>query len=279
MSISKIYCCGDSFTAGTELLDYCLPSWPGYKTSGTLNVSQVEKVWSEKRHKEGAEYFGNIDNYRSAQKSASWCGELSKINPKLLVINGSRDGISIVGIANRTLVDLLSIYSAGDSVDQVFIQLTSATRLEIYNSDLPDSHFMSERTFGWIDTYTTDSEYAIGKATVKHYRDEHNSIKYLYNMCMIKNAVKGITGKYPIFLCSYKNFIERVVDPIVTSNELMSNNIITELLVNSGIREIHEDDIMETIHVSNNCLYTPVSHFERTTHKLYAKHIYEKYLK
>lgn len=275
----KIYCCGDSFTAGTELLDYYLPGWPGYKTTGTPVLNAADKIWSAKRHDEGVKYFRGVEHYRNAQKSVAWCNELTKLNSKLFVVNGSRDGISIVGIANRTLSDLLSIYSSGHSVDTVFIQLTSAARLEIYNSESPSAYFMNERAFGWIDTYTTKSEYNLGKATVQHYQDRENSIKYLYNMCMIKNAVKGITGNYPIFLSSYKNFVTRVIDPIIGSPELMSNNIIKGLLNNSGIQNITDDDIMETIHVTNNCLYTPMSHFERKTHQLYANHIYEKYLK
>lgn len=275
----KVYCCGDSFAAGTELLDYRLPSWPGYKTTGTLYVTREDKNWSSARHREGVVYFGSDAQYRDAQKEASWCGELSRLDNNITVINGSRDGISIAGIANRTLADLLSIYAGGDTVDTVFIQLTSASRLEIYNSTMATTHFMSERTFGWIDTYTIPSEYTLAKATVQHYRARENSIKYLYNMCMIKNAVKGITGKYPVFLASYSDFIKGVIDPILAIPELASNNIINELLVNSGIQNIPADDIMETIHLRNNCRYTPISHFEGKTHQLYAAHIYEEYLR
>lgn len=279
MSTFKIYCCGDSFTDGTELVDHLLPGYPGLKATNNLLVNKDEKIWSATRFKEGRKYFGTEEKYRQTQKDAAWPGRLLKLDNRLSVINGSRDGISIVGIANRTLIDLMSIYNRSDSVDVVFIQLTSPTRLEIYNQKHPDKYFMNERTFGWIDTFETKVEQHLGVATVKHYSVVENSIKYLYNMCMIKNAVKGITGTYPVFLGSYAEFIRNVVDPLIHRSELINNDTINCLLSNSGILNIPDDDIMSTIHEKNQFLYTPISHFEQRTHDLYANHIYNKYIK
>lgn len=275
----NIYCCGDSFTDGTELVDHLLPGYPGLKSTNNLIVNKGEKAWSASRFKEGSKYFGSEEQYRAEQRKMAWPGRLSEIDKNLSVINGSRDGISIVGIANRTLADLMALYNCGKTVDIVFIQLTSPTRLEIYNQRCVDTYFMNERTYGWIDTFETTKEQKLGIATVNHYGVVENSIKYLYNMCMIKNAVKGITGKYPIFLGSYKEFIQNVINPLIYRPEISSNKLIATLLENSGIKDIPLEDIMGTIHLENKFLYTPISHFEQRTHDLYANHIYKKYIK
>lgn len=280
----NIYCNGDSFTAGGELLDFLLPEFPGYRKEGdpffiVNQLTKSEKEWYSNRIRLNLEKYGSMENFENAQRAAAWPKQLEKIDTSLNVNNAGSCGSSILGIANRTILDLLESKRKGIYYSYIFIQLTAANRIEIFDSEKPDDLFLIERSAGFIDTMPTESSRKIGKAIVTSYREEEYSLKYLFTLNLLIEAIKGITGITPIILGSCYSFLRGIVGPIQNKEELKNNDQIKILLSNTNILSMSDDNVMETIHNKNNFLYCPCFHYEIRTHEEFAKLIYNKYIK
>jgi hypothetical protein len=274
----NIYVNGDSYTAGSELTDWVLPGFPGYNSVGSPIVKEVTKEakeWHAHRYEVAIKYFGSIENYFKAERNLAWPAELHRLDPNLFVYNGGKNGASITGIAHRTIADLLMNKAQGIAFDRVFIQLTSCNRFEIYDVNIPQQKFIVDKQVGWIDTLPEKTQRELGKSYVAQYKDADYAIKFLYNLCTLKQAVKGLTGQEPIILSSLFFFTNNVITPLKDN----TNPLIQTLLKESGILDIADEDCMMTVHKDNNFLYLPVSHFEHRTHQAYAKIIYNKYIK
>lgn len=274
----NIYVNGDSYAAGTELADPVLLGFPGYNHTGSpisTEVSKEIKEWTNMKWQVGSSYYGGIDNYIKAEKSLAWPAELSKLDPNLFVNNGSKNGASMTGITHRTIADLLTYRAQGVTFDRVFIQLTSCHRFEIYDVNAPQQKFIVDKSVGWIDTLPNKTQRDLGECYVAQYKDADYAVKFLYNLCTLKQAVKGLTGTDPIILSSLFFFTNNVIDPLKHN----TNPLIQTLLTESGILDIDPALCMLSVHRDNNFLYLPVSHFEHRTHIAYAKIIYDKYIK
>ena len=276
----NIYVNGDSYTVGSELPDWVLPGFPGYRQYDTLPGNPMAKVsektieWYARRKKVASKYFGSIENYRKAEQDLAWPSGLHKINPKLLVHNGSKSGASMAGITHRTIADLLTHKVKGIMFDRVFIQLTSCQRFEIYDATMPREKFIVDKAVGWADTLPNKTQRELGNCYVAQYKDEDYAIKFLYNLCTLKQAVKGLTGYEPIILSSTLLSTNGVIYPLKNNPD----PLIQLLLKESGILDIPSECCMSTVHMDNNFLFCPGLHFEHRTHQEYAKIIYNKYI-
>jgi len=273
----NIYCNGDSFTSGLEILDYQFSNFPGYSPTGSYLATDANYNWARVRQNHGINFFGSYEELILQERSAAWPGQLKKIDNNINFINSGVAGSSITGIANRTTIDLLK--NKNIKFDFIFIQLTSPTRFEFYNSDLSDSYFMREKPMGWIEFLPNQFEKEIAKGYMKYYKNEDYSIKYLYVMTGLKNLIKGITGIDPIFFISLKVLKYHILDPLEKNVMLKNNDIIQTLINESGILEIPEENCMDTTQIKNNFLFTPMKHFELRCHEEFAKTIYQKYIK
>jgi hypothetical protein len=271
----NIYCNGDSFTAGEELLDHVLVGWPGYRPTGSILVKDTDHQWGSRRRRQASIVFGSTENVLKKQKEQSWAGQLTEINNTISVINGAVGGSSIVGIANRTIADLTK--HQNKKFDFVFIQLTSPNRIGFYNSNLPENYFMKEHPIGHIDKFPP-LEQEIAKKYILYYSDKEFSIQYLYTVVGLKHAIYGLTGQYPIFLSSHKIWKDYITNPLLKDKNLANDEMIQILIKDSGILDIPDEDIMEDIQIKNNFLHTPELHFEPQCHKEFAKLIYNKYI-
>ena len=272
----NIYVNGDSYTAGSELTDWLLPGFPGYSTTGSpiaKEVTKEAKEWHAFRYTLAIKYFGSVENYFKAERNLAWPAELGKLDPTLFVYNGSKNGASMAGITHRTIIDLLTHKEKGIVFDQVFIQLTSCHRFEIYDATMPREKFIVDKAVGWIDTLPNKTQRQLGESYIAQYKDPDYAIKFLYNLCTLKQAVKGLTGCEPIILSSLFLFTNNVITPLKDSKE----PVIQTLLKESGILDI--ECCMEITHRENKFLYLPTFHFEQRTHKAYAKVIYDRYIK
>jgi hypothetical protein len=273
----KIYTNGDSFTSGQELVDFLLPGYPGNHNIKFYLAKDANLTWADQRTKLILNYFGSLENLIEQEKLAAWPNCLRKINENLTVYNGSRYGSSITGICNRTLADLLELKN--NNLDFIFIQLTNTPRIEFYNSNLPERYFLQERSLAWIHQLKDNSlEKQIATAFMKYNSDADYSIKYLYCLCGIKNIVKSLTGINPIFLLSTPFIIGQILDPIRKNPDLENNKIIKNLIIESGILDLKNDDSMEYVHELHKFQYTPMGHYEKRTHEKFAEHIYNRYI-
>jgi hypothetical protein len=271
----NIYCNGDSFTAGEELLDYLFPGWPGYRSTGSFFAKDLDHRWAAIRQTHAQTVFGSMEYFNEREKEQSWAGQLSKINKNISVINGAVSGSAIAGIANRTIVDLVK--HKDKQFDFIFIQLTGPNRIGFYNSNLAANYFMRERPIGQIDKFPP-IEQEIAKKYILCYSDKEFAIQYLYTMIGLKYAVKGLTGQYPIFLSSHTKWRDYIINSLLENQHLANDEIIQILIKDSGILDIPNAAIMEDVQMQNNFLHTPLLHFELRCHEEFAKIIYNKYL-
>lgn len=271
----NIYCNGDSFTAGEELLDHLFPNWPGYRKTGSIYVKDTDYQWLAVRRKMGSTVFGSVDLLLEKEKENSWAGQLNKLDNNISIVNGALGGSSILGIANRTVVDLAK--HQDKTFDFIFIQLTSPNRLGFYNSTLVEKYFMNEHPIGHLEKFPSIQQ-EIAKKYVECYSDKEFSIKYLYTMINLKYAIKGLTGKDPIFLLSHTAWKDNILRSLLKDETLIHHEVIKTLINKSGITDIADEDIIENIQITNNFLYTPLLHFELKCHKEFAKLLYNKYI-
>ena len=166
-----VYTNGDSFTAGTELADSVLPGAPPLKLDRTRvcrfnNLTDEEKKWAHNRHAAGIKFYGSIENFENAEKSLAWPAELSKINSNIQIQNGAQPGASMIGIAHRTMSDLMLSKTAGINFDFVFIQLTSPSRIEVYDAKYSHNKFIYDRPLSWVESFNTASTKNLGKSYI-----------------------------------------------------------------------------------------------------------------
>jgi hypothetical protein len=272
----NIYCNGDSFTAGEELLDHQFIGWPGYKTSGSIHVKDTDYQWLAVRKRIGSTIFGSVDLLLEKEKEKSWAGQLNNLDNNISVINGALGGSSITGIANRTIIDLTK--QQDKKFDFIFIQLTSPNRIGFYDSTLAEKYFMIEHPLGHLEKFSLIQQ-EITKKYIECYSDKEFSIQYLYAMINLKYAIKGLTGINPIFLLSHKVWKDYILRPLLEDEKLINHEVIKTLINNSDILNITDEDIMEDVQIKNNFLHTPLLHFESRCHKEFAKIIYNKYIR
>ena len=271
----NVYCNGDSFTAGEELLDHLLPNWPGYRTTGSIYVKDTDYQWLAVRRKIGSTVFGSIDLLLEKEKENSWAGQLNTLDNNISIINGAMGGSSITGIANRTIFDLVKYQDK--AFDFIFIQLTSPNRIGFYDSTLVEKYFMNENPIGHLEKFSPIQQ-EITKKYVECYSDKEFSIQYLYTMINLKYAIKGLTGKDPIFLSSHKAWKDNILNSLLNDKKLINHEVIKTLINKSGITDIADENIIENVQIKNNFLYTPLLHFESKCHTEFAKILYNKYI-
>jgi len=272
----NIYCNGDSYTAGSEIIDYLFPNFPGYHTSGSNLVKDIDIKWHKSRLQNGIEFFGSKYAYIKKQKENAWPSQLSKIDSNLQVINGAVDGASITGIANRTIIDLIA--NKNIKWDIIFIQLTGPYRFEFYNLESYERKYIRESTAGWVEYTDNVYEKDIMKSYLKYYGEEEFILKYLYSLVNLRYAIKGITGIDPIFLVGMKIWKEQLLD-IKKTVHFHDSMVIGQLVKESMIDKITDDEIMETVMLENNFFYTPGKHYEIRCHEEFSKKLYGKYIK
>lgn len=273
----NIYCNGDSFTSGTEILDDQLPGFPGYHLTGSHLAKDVDKDWKIKRIQKAIEKFESHDKFSLEEKKHAWPAQLEKIDKSLYALNGATSGSSITSMANRTLLDLLE--NKNVKWDKIFIQLTSPYRFEFYKSWYDYRYFMNENTAGWAEKHKNSNERKIMLEYIQYYKDEDYSIKYLYSMIGLRNAVKGITGLEPIWLVGMKIWKDQILNSVNENKKLKSLSMMQTMIFESNIENIEDDDIMENTQIKNNFYYMPGKHYELKCHQKFAEIIYNKHLK
>ena len=193
-----LYFGGCSFTEGSGLSDHDIfpDAYPG-------NFKVVEDAyktgWVHTRQK-----FLDADKVLrfkllESNNNRAYPAHLGKIlNAR--VVNHGVAGSSMFGIMVRTIHGLTELIKANDIPDQVFIGLTSIERIPMINNDTnPEDR---RWTYSIVPSFVKEEDkfakYA--KEFWMLHTDEQLLTMYLYNCLSIKNFVKNVTGKDPIFL-------------------------------------------------------------------------------
>ena len=257
-----IYVNGDSYTAGEELGDYTLPGWPGtHKLTGS-SFSNINTKWMRDRVK----LIPDFHSYSKIQKKLSWAGQLE--NENLTVINGSKSGASMTGIAMRTMYDLLKLQQEGQIPDIVLIQLTSFDRIEVFTTEDPDYGFLDSPLAHF--SLTNPNIQNLARQYIATYSDSDLVVKFLYGLITLQNTVLGITGKHPVLLST----------PLSShSTNIVCDNERDDLIEMSMIKKLDEFNLPMVHFQSMSGCIMPGSHSDMLTHSLFAEEIYNKYIK
>jgi hypothetical protein len=218
-----VYCNGDSFTAGVHLSDHVYPGFLGDFTREelTTRASEIKRFMETKA--EYAEKFVIADELKNRtdrleffdklgpgmnrvfgainelEKHYSYTAELELLDSSIKTINNAVAGASMGGICQRTLLDLLELKSKNIKVDTVVIQLTSVGRYEIYDANY--SYFLLDRPLGYFKS-NNEHDKRISDAVTLKYSNYDLTIKFLYHLITLKEAVLSMTGKLPVLIDS-----------------------------------------------------------------------------
>ena len=217
-----IYCNGDSFTAGVGAADHIFPNFPGGFTDAEVkaagrpitNFKSIKEQYYKSKFFTHDHLFGRRDtleffdapagglvtvqgNHNVFEKQYTYSKELELLDNSIQTINAARPGASMAGIAHRTIIDLLTLKAQGKKVDLVVIQLTSFSRYEIFDCNY--AQLINDRPMGNFDH---DNETKISNAVLLKYTNNDLIVKYLYELSMIGETVRSITGRNPLIIDS-----------------------------------------------------------------------------
>jgi len=130
-----IYCNGDSFTQGTELVDhiYFKDVHPGFIQNKYLTNPEVVKEYREK-------FSTTIMSKKLSDEDLAaipletpkraWPAKLDKL-VDVPVINAGEAGSSMDSICRRTVMDITNLLNEGKKIDLAIIQITFKERFEV----------------------------------------------------------------------------------------------------------------------------------------------------
>ena len=291
----KIYCNGDSFTAGVGLADYIFPEFKrnyselefhdtikertefqNHKSQYEqkfvdLNTFMIDPTLVEFRDQPDTDGYVNLAGSMGGhEKNHSYTRSLEKLNPSITTINKAIPGAGIVGICQRTILDLLELKNKNVHIDRVIIQLTSLERCEIY--DLSQPWLLYERV---VNSFNVKKDNDISLAMFNKYTISDWVIKYLFNLITLKECVVSITGKPPLFIDSANVYhiwsIIRESKNKITNNYTYNLETFNSLIEHSMINEcrIIMKDIAKNIPIP----YTSCGHYTQAVHEKTAEEI------
>lgn len=300
-----VYVNGDSFAAGSELVDFVIPGWPGFlsKKQKVDNQSFLKK-YETIRHNYLQKYINTsafrkfklplafhesklpnteqlIDLITFKEREAAWPNLLAEFKTDLNVVNNAHGGAGIAGICHRSIVDISRMAKEGNVPDLVIIQLTSTIRQEIYS--INNDSFMYEMPLTEDAEFFRNEHRDLAKAVIKTYEPIHYLFKYLHVLICLNESIKSITGKYPILVDSV------FLDGIRSDIDIFQQHIEEKELgfvIKNDFRALVEFSRIQL--VDTNTMYSisqdveisecPLGHLSPEVHKQFAKYIYETYI-
>lgn len=303
MNYMLIYCNGDSFTAGAELSDDIFPFWPGVSSDKQMTAVKKQFIEMKKSLAEKWVDLSTIDiatinaipkledkritphfcqfNYilTEINKYRAWPKHLSLIDTSIEVINSARGGAGITGICQRTVSDLIALRQKNKQVDLVVLQLTGSGRQEIYDHREHDEFMYERLIIAEKNHWHYDGDFEIAQTIFKKYDDKDYMIKYLYTLSSAVEAIKSLTGQYPLLIHGTNKFyIEKDIDNLEQHYKIRNIDKelerLNSLIDGSRIKQtfpVSLSDVAEKLKFP----YCVEGHFQEDAHKNFAKIIYE----
>jgi hypothetical protein len=282
-----IYVMGDSFTIGDELADSDIfPGWPGYRKFGDNEATAKASKWFQDVRSKQVAKFSYIDHLDLLEKgkAKSWPTILGRLTTAK-VTNAGQSGSSQSSMTYRTMMDIEKILASGETIDKVFIMVTSHLRTEVYgemwgfsstygvSSLLPQiAQHEQNKEFGKLSLQWDKAEPDYGKAA-----------RYLAQIILIREYVKSKLGFEPIFLDSAFLHImtldfKDVPEPF--NSELSRLIERSKLFNNNGnYWKVAIDRMQDVISATDTQTHCPNYHLSPMVHQRFAEHLYNKYFK
>lgn len=264
-----IYCIGCSHTEGTGLADYKFfqNDYPG-----EISLEQLDSVtWTNKRSKILFQNPVLFEMLRQENLKKAWPAHLSNFTGKK-VINAGVGGASISSMSMSLLYDLDNLSKEQIEIDKVIVALPTVARLPLINKEpFEGYHTLAFKNVlpSFLDN--VKNEYRnYCKGFFESHSDEEMLTFYFYHCLSIKNTVKTLTGKDPIFVATY-DFTEW--------RDTISNSKI--YLLHKYWEMLDFDRILDQqsfYSFSKNSKLLPDGHFPEQVHKEFAKYIKDTFL-
>jgi hypothetical protein len=271
-----LYFGGCSYTEGSGLADHeIFPDiYPGNYSDYKL-AENIRDSWVDTRFdiiKKDNELFNNLTIKNNNKAYPAKIGKLLNAN----VMNGGIGGNSIFGILVKTIHDLTELIKTNNIPDHVFIGLTTTGRIPIINTN---TLAKENNPRNWIHTLTASHLVKAGEKFEKYaqeywksHTDEQMLTTYLYYCFSIKNYVKNITGKDPIFLnvaFGHGSYLTAANSNLPILKEIWN-------LLEFNKLSHHQNLTSFATHSINR--YVADGHWNEDAHDNFANHVVEKFL-
>ncbi len=265
-----IYCIGCSHTEGSGLADYKFfqNDYPGEMIS---NQDEAIK-WTYIRNKLLTQTPFLFEKLRQENLKKAWPAKLEKIT-NCEVINGAYGGAGITSLLMTTLYDLDMLSREGKQTKLVIVALPSMHRVPLVNRyPIKGYNPLAFKNIfpSMVDTAPEEyKEYC--KSFYSSHSEEEILTFYLSQCLALKNVVKNITGKNPIFVNIFS--IRKWKSIVDESNIFLLKHYWKMLEFDS----ILEQRTMESF-LKDDQLMLPCGHFKEDVHEAFADYINSTFL-
>lgn len=271
-----IYVLGDSSSAGTELADHLIPSWPGHKSTKTdhaayqkwMNDPATQKEIDEIEDRVGLEIFDNI------QQSLAWPGQLAEITG-IEVINQAvaKSGPSYWPF--RLTQDLTKY-----SPDTVILQFTSVDREVVFATDSTDKIYPTFISAGNLPTSGPETDYFVNLKLIED--SVANFYKFLVTVSICQDICRS-HGVNNIHVVSTFDFVNTTLYALGGYPRLMQcPDIVTawqatgiDWLTIESIQSCSSHPILPPLYMIGEM---PNGHHNAATYRRFAELIANKYI-
>ena len=244
-----IYCTGDSFTAGTELVDseYFTTSYPGtFDKEYNKNVKHAE--WWNKTVIKDFIKLPHVDRCEklNKEKMKAWPAKLEKLI-NVPIINSGCMGASIEFLVRSTITDVLL---STNSIETVIVQLPPVERIEVthynkfYSSSIADIDH-------WIPNVQT-----ILKAMVLSETRYTLQRRYLFSLIQLADFCKN-------------NNIKLIVVAVSTDHMVFDNELdhLTKYIADTFCPHVMYTEVEKLY----NDVFCPGGHFTEKVHDSFSQ--------
>lgn len=220
------------------------------------------------------------DKLKRLEQERNWATKVAaKVGAEF--INGGVGGSSQGAINYRTVIDIERLMAGGITIDKVFIQITSFSRIELFKES--EEYSVVSRLAGQANHYKDYSD----KMFTKHWAiaepEPGQVIRFLANIVYIRNYVKSRLGFDPIFVDSLFGEHLSWISKCAVEDNFKQIDEIRTLAKASGI--------MNPVSLKSNMLsmqdvadtkqkhFCPGQHYAPIVHEQFADYIIDHYFK
>lgn len=265
-----IYCTGCSHTEGAGLADHYI--FPDNFPGDIRRDSSYGVDWTNKRTALLKQDPLLYEKLRQENLKRSWPAKLATVT-KNKVINGGVGGASVTSISMSLIHDLELLARENQTPDLVLIGLPSVARIPILNRN-PIKDYMplafKNVLPSYIDSVSGDYKHYC-QALLASHSDEELLTFYLYHCIAMKNTVKAMTGKDPIFV--------KTVDSSGWEELVENSNIflLKQYWNSLDFSKFVKQHGLETF-LDETRMVLPDGHFKEYVHQAFAEYIAKELL-
>lgn len=254
-----LYVIGDSFSAGSELCDNMLPSWPYYKNPKVDMEKFSEWLNSSEYTNDIAALNMTQDQFAERTLEKAYPAKLGKLID-YEVINRSVGNTGSIYWRYKVLEDLIQFQKHNKTIDYAIVNFTDVFRETFVQLDKSALHY-KHISVAHADPYKNASAYFKYKSLLQD--DMSYVYHFLTDLYFIKSTLHTMGAKKVLFVMSMDLFW---IKEFITSTHIVDLMKLIELDLN-------------TLPILESCKVDRLlgGHFCEETHKLFAEQIAKEF--